>query len=476
MESRKLQKRILYAMMLVNLFVIMYYVIVCTVSKSVICEMNMAYAFLSNSGRIPHDTFTLCRDLLIYYGALCALILAKEDIYDENILNRVLICAGEMALSLIVVRTLNFYYSGIALLVLADLLYYENKKVPRVFFIVLQVLEFVIGNDAILSYFDNNIQFSSYLSGFDPMVRSWIIVAESLMTFTNILLVLLFVLTMIIRQKAENSRILRLNMALSGKNAELHEANVKLQEYSETIKRMTEIEERNRLAREIHDTLGHALTGIVVSADAGKILFDAAPEEAKARFDVIGQTARQGLEDVRRSIRALRPDALESHDLESALEKMIENFRETTGADIRYAQEAGKLLLAQDEEVTVYRIVQEGMTNAIRHGEATQINLIIDRKDRNLRVRIFDNGVGMQGKKTGFGLNYMKERVELLKGTLRYGNREDGSRGFFLEAEIPVRGVNPETEIPVRGANPEAEIPVRGVNPEAEMSESSMDL
>jgi signal transduction histidine kinase len=465
MESRKLQKRILYAMMLVNLFVIMYYVIVCTVSKSVICEMNMAYAFLSNSGRIPHDTFTLCRDLLIYYGALCALILAKEDIYDENILNRVLICAGELALSVIVVRTLNFYYSGIALLVLADLLYYENKKVPRVLFIVLQVLELVIGNDEILSYFDNNIQFSSYLSGFDPMVRSWIIVAESLMTFTNILLFLLFVLTMIIRQKAENSRILRLNMALSGKNAELHEANVKLQEYSETIKRMTEIEERNRLAREIHDTLGHALTGIVVNADAGKILFDAAPEEAKARFDVIGQTARQGLEDVRRSIRALRPDALESRDLESALEKMIENFRETTGADIRYEQEAGKLLLAQDEEVTVYRIVQEGMTNAIRHGKATQINLIIDRKDRNLRVRIFDNGVGMQGKKTGFGLNYMEERVELLKGSLRYGNREDGSRGFFLEAEIPVRGVNPE-----------AEMSVRDISPETEMSESNVSL
>jgi len=448
MESRKSQKRILHAMIMVNLFVIMYYVIVCTVSKSVICEMNMAYEFLSNSGRIPHDTFTLCRDLLIYYGALCALILAKEEIYAESILNRVLICAGEMTLSFILMRTLNFYYSGIALLVLADLLYFENKKVPRVFFIVLQVLEFVIGNDEILSYFDNNIQFSSYLSGFEPMVRSWIIVAESFMTFTNILLFLLFVLTMIIRQKAENSRILRLNMALSGKNAELHEANVKLQEYSETIKRMTEIEERNRLAREIHDTLGHALTGIVVSADAGKILFDAAPEEAKARFDIIGQTARQGLEDVRRSIRALRPDALESRDLESALEKMVENFRETTGADIRYEQEAGKLLLAQDEEVTVYRIVQEGMTNAIRHGKATQINLIIDRKDRNLRVRIFDNGIGMQGKKTGFGLNYMEERVELLKGSLRYGNREDGSRGFFLEAEIPVRGVNPEAELP----------------------------
>ena len=82
----------------------------------------------------------------------------------------------------------------------------------------------------------------------------------------------------------------------------------------------------------------------------------------------------------------------------------------------------------------------------------------------------------MQGKKTGFGLNYMEERVELLKGTLRYGNREDGSRGFFLEAEIPVRGVNPETEMTVRGVNSEAELPIRGVNPETEIPKGSVDL
>ena len=266
------------------------------------------------------------------------------------------------------------------------------------------------------------------------------------MTFINIFLFVIFVLLMIMRQKNENSRILLLNAALSGKNVQLQEANIKLKKYGETIKRMTEITERNRLAREIHDTLGHTLTGIVVSADAGRILMDTDPGEAKTRFEVIGTTARQGLEDVRRSIHALRPDALESHDIESALEKMVENVRETTGTEISYEQMAGELILAQDEEDTLYRIVQEGLTNAVRHGHATEISVIIFREDHSLKVSIRDNGIGSQKVEPGFGLDYMRERIEVLKGSLSYGNREDGYQGFYLEAEIPIRSRNPEDE------------------------------
>ncbi len=237
-----------------------------------------------------------------------------------------------------------------------------------------------------------------------------------------------------------------LNTALSRKNVQLQEANIKLKEYSETIKQMTEVTERNRLAREIHDTLGHSLTGIVVSADAGRILMDTAPEEAKIRFEVIGATARQGLLDVRRSIHALRPDALESHDIESALEKMIQNARETTGTEISYDQTAGDLILAQDEEDTLYRIVQEGLTNAVRHGQATSISVMVKREENSLKVSIRDNGIGSQNVKTGFGLDYMRERIEMLKVSLSYGNREDGCLGFYLEAVIPVRSWNPEDE------------------------------
>lgn len=444
MNSRESLKRVLYMMLLSNWFILLYFIVVLTTSKKVICDMDRAYLFLSTAEGIPVDSVTLCLKAFIFYGALSVLILLKQDICQELKIDLHLVCFFELILSFALVHAMNFYYSGVSLIVLADLLYYEDKKAPRIIYVVIQTLEFVFGNDRILGYFYNNIQFSSYLYCFHPVVRSWIVAVESIMNFINIFLFVIFVLLMIMRQKSENSRILLLNAALSDKNAQLHEANVKLMEYSETIRQMTEITERNRLAREIHDTLGHTLTGIVVSADAGRILMDTAPEEAKTRFEVIGTTARQGLLDVRRSIHALRPDALENHDIESALEKMVQNVRETTGTEIHYEQRAGKLIMAPDEEDTLYRIVQEGLTNAIRHGHATGISVIICREDSSIKVSIIDNGVGSQTIKTGFGLDYMHERVEMLKGSLNYGNREDGSRGFCLEAIIPVRSRDPE--------------------------------
>ena len=446
MENRESLKRVLYTMLLVNGFILMYYLAVTSASKKIICDMNGAYTFLSVAEGIPADTVTLCLKTFALFGALSVLILLKEDVCKESKMYLHLASLGEMLLSFELICALNFYYSGVALVVLADLLYYEEKKAPRVAYIVIQILEFVFGSDKILGYFYNNIQFSSYLYCFHPVVRSWIVAVESSMTFINIFMFVIFVLLMIIRQKNENSRIRLLNASLSGKNVQLQEANIKLREYGETIKRMTEITERNRLAREIHDTLGHTLTGIVVSADAGRILMDTDPREAKIRFEVIGTTARQGLEDVRRSIHALRPDALESHDIESALEKMVENVRETTGTEISYEQMAGELILAQDEEDTLYRIVQEGLTNAVRHGHATEISVIIFREDHSLKVSIRDNGIGSQKVEPGFGLDYMRERIEVLKGSLSYGNREDGYQGFYLEAEIPIRSRNPEDE------------------------------
>ena len=446
MKEERLLHHVLRAMMLVNLFILIYYVLVCSVSKLLVCDLMMANEFLSQAGGLPKDTLTLCLEVFGLYAILCILILVKENAYSSSVMGRILICAGELSLSFAVIYALDFYYSGIALLVLADLVFYEQKRVSRVIFLGVQVLEFVFANDEILSYYYRNVPFSSYLSCFHPLVRGWMIGVESLMTFMNILLFVFFVLLMFSRQKDENARILQLNWALSFKNEQLRRANIKLKQYSETIRHMTETEERNRLAREIHDTLGHTLTGIVVSADAGKILMDAAPEEARKRFDVIADTARQGLEDVRRSIRALRPDALERNGLWKALEMMVSDFHNSTGAVIVYEQNAGALSLASDEEDTVYRIVQEGLTNAIRHGKATKITLDIEKQKEELRIRITDNGTGIREQKEGFGLNHMRERLEMLKGGLIFGNRDDGTCGACLEAVIPVRDTKPEVE------------------------------
>ena len=173
------------------------------------------------------------------------------------------------------------------------------------------------------------------------------------------------------------------------------------------------------------------------------MLFDAAPEEARKRIQVIAQTAREGLNDVRRSIKALRPDALEQHSLEEALESMIANFHLSTSADIRFEQLAGPLRFAGDEEDTLYRVIQEGMTNAVRHGHATEIDITITRDGNVLTVSVRDNGLGCTDLREGFGLRHMEERLGLLGGSMAFGNRnedsDDGRRGFYLLTSLPVR-------------------------------------
>lgn len=179
-----------------------------------------------------------------------------------------------------------------------------------------------------------------------------------------------------------------------------------------------------------------------MGADAGLALFDAAPQEAKKRIEVVAQSARDGLNDVRRSIKALRPDALEKAGLAEALETMIQNFQASTSAQVRYEQLAGPLVFAQDEEDTLYRVIQEGMTNAVRHGHALEIQIRLTRQDDLLTVDIRDDGLGCDKVEAGFGLRHMKERLDLLGGSLTCGDRaelEAGQRGFYLIVSLPVR-------------------------------------
>ena len=256
------------------------------------------------------------------------------------------------------------------------------------------------------------------------------------MVCLNILLFVLYMILLFTSQKDENERIRRLN-------EQLNQANDQLRDYAVNMERMTQMRERNRLAREIHDTLGHTLTGIIMGADAGLALFDVAPEESKKRIQVVAQSARDGLTDVRRSIKALRPDALERSTLAQALEGLVENFRLTTSARIDYFQEAEELRLDSDEEDTLYRVVQEGLTNAVRHGKADRMEIRITRSGDMVTVSVRDNGTGCPKPVEGFGLRHMRERLEMLGGTLAYGNlgRDggDGYIGFYILVGLPVR-------------------------------------
>lgn len=426
-----------------NFCVLFYYAAICLVTTFRICGAFGAYSFLSAVRQVPRGPW---RMPLLCAGFYALLLLVSFGKYRWNPARprlRFFICMAEIALCFGLVVSVNFYYSGVALLVLADLVHYAQDSRFRIGFMVVLMLLFAFGRYEIAFPYISRIPFSAYLRYYRPCVRGCLTGIESILVSLNVLLFVYAMVLLFTGQKEENIRISRLN-------GQLHKANARLRENAIELERLAEMRERNRLAREIHDTLGHTLTGIIMGLEAVLVIFEAAPEEAKKRVALLGQTARDGLNDVRSSIKALRPDALEEHSLEEALHSLISNFHLATSAEIRFQQDAGPLLFASDEEDALYRIIQEGMTNAVRHGYATEIEIHITRDASVLTVHLRDNGLGCPQVKPGFGLRHMEERLSLLGGSLAYGNRDDdsddGRRGFYLIASLPVREQEGERE------------------------------
>lgn len=423
-------------MFALNFSILTFYSLICVTTTFQICTSLGAHDFLDSVRQIPRYPWQMPVQSLSLYALLCGVSLFKMVRPIEHFPLRVGICVMEIALCAGIIVSLNFYYGGVALLVLADLVHYIRNKKMRLVFIVVLSLMFAFGRYEIMEQFIDGIAFDAYLSYYNPMIRSCFTSLESLMICLNILLFVLYMILLFTGQKDENERIRKLN-------EQLNQANDQLRDYAVNMERMAQMRERNRLAREIHDTLGHTLTAIIMCADAGLTLFDVAPEESKKRFQIVAQSARNGLTDVRRSIKALRADALEHSSLEQALEGLVENFRLTTSAKIAYFQEAGALNLDTDEEDALYRVVQEGLTNAVRHGKADRIEIRITRIGNVVSVSVRDNGTGCGELEEGFGLRHMRERLEMLGGTLVCGNLEqdtqDGYTGFFITVCLTVR-------------------------------------
>lgn len=437
MKNERELNAVLALMFFLNLSAVGFYALICLDTTFRLCASFNAYGFLSAARQLPPVPWRMPLCALGLYTLLALLVWSKSLWPANRFVLRILICTAEIVLCIGVIEALDFYYTGVALLVLADLVHYVRSGRARLCFLALLMVIFSFARHEIMTLFTSRVSFDAYLSYYSQPVKSFFTGVESLTVSLNTLLFVLYMILLLTNQKRETLRIQRLYR-------QLHDANDQLRDYAVKLERMTEVRERNRLAREIHDTLGHTLTGIIMGADAVLALFDPAPEEARKRVRVIAQSARDGLNDVRRSIKALRPDALEKASIEEALETLVTNFHQTTSADIRYEQLAGPLSLASDEEDTLYRVIQESMTNAVRHGRATEIHVRLTRREDLLTIEVRDNGLGCGGEEVqeGFGLRHMRERLGLLGGSLTCGDRtgEDGARGFYMVVSLPLRG------------------------------------
>ncbi len=218
-------------------------------------------------------------------------------------------------------------------------------------------------------------------------------------------LALLEVIGNVVGSSLSNAQLLK---DLRRKEAELRRALHRAVELQE--------DERKRLARELHDEVGQALTSILIRL---KTLQEEQDTQAKNdRLDDLRSLTAQTIEELRRLAMDLRPAALDNLGIVPALQWYTQQCAERTGLDVQFFGPEKSERLSSETELILYRVAQEGITNAIRHGKAQKIEVILEREPRIIRLKVRDNGRGFNAVVLdhGLGLVGIRERVELLDG------------------------------------------------------------
>jgi signal transduction histidine kinase len=195
--------------------------------------------------------------------------------------------------------------------------------------------------------------------------------------------------------------------------------------------------ERRRLARELHDETGQALTSILLGL---KPLEDALEKpENRASVAELRELVVATLQDVRRLAVELRPKVLDDFGLVPALERLSESFSEQTGISVDFESALGAERLPAEVETALYRIVQESLTNVVKHARAQNVSILLTRKNGSVTAVVEDDGRGFDSteREDGFGIEGMRERMALLDGRLQVESSK-GS-GTTLVAEVPLR-------------------------------------
>ena len=408
-----------------NAFVVMSLALFMCITQRKIIQSMTARSFLENISAPPASS----TEILFWTASSFTVLSILGKLYrreDRNDIRKMLF-AAEIIVCMILMRSLNLVYDGVVLLVAADLMYrYEGNYREYILLAAMLGLYFMANYN--LAIFQLKvIHFDAYLSYYNSPMRSFLAAVKNIFSSLNVV-IFVFYMVMIVKNRHEEKERIRLL------NEQLAVANEKLRLYAIQSEQMAEIRERNRLAREIHDTLGHALTGIAAGLDACTMLIDSAPEFAKQQLIRIRETARRGIVDVRRSIKKLRPDDLEKLSFKDAIMNMTTGFAASSGVDVGFTMVGVPKDLREDQQEVLYRVMQESLTNAYRHGGASRVNISIVGGEGRLRIVIADNGRGCDDVKPGFGLRHMRERLELLHGTLNYWSDE----GFIVEVEIPL--------------------------------------
>jgi len=257
--------------------------------------------------------------------------------------------------------------------------------------------------------------------------------------FSNVLLfglTLVFALLLINALIAERQSREQLEIA-HDKLAITHE---QLRHYALRIEDQATLQERNRIAREIHDGLGHTLAAQTIQLNNALLFWKSEDEKALEFLKQAKQLESEALLEIRKSVSVLRSNPLQGLSLESAIDKLLQDFQRMTAIEVSNSIRL-PVLLSQELNTTLYRIVQESLTNIHKHADATMVTVGLQEQAGQIYLSISDNGKGFDPAQntTGFGLQGMRERVAALSGQFAIYSASDN--GCRISVALPSQNI-----------------------------------
>jgi len=233
--------------------------------------------------------------------------------------------------------------------------------------------------------------------------------------------------------------ITRIVAQMRQQQAALQEANRKLTHYAATLEQLSVSRERNRMARELHDTLAHTLSGLAVQLEGVKSLWKSDPEKSYAMLEQSLEATRSGLTETRKAIQSLRATPLEDLGIRLAIRELAQTAADRAGFDLQLDLSGILGNLPQNVEQCIYRVTQEALENIVKHAAAKKVGLRLSCKNGGITLLIRDDGIGFNpadvDQEQHYGLRGICERAELIGGHMKVESEPGQGTTIHLTVE-----------------------------------------
>ncbi|ENK1243386.1 sensor histidine kinase [Clostridium botulinum] len=278
----------------------------------------------------------------------------------------------------------------------------------------------------------------SYLTGFIVLIivmfLGWNLNLTEILSVVTSFIMLFILATYIKEENSGKLRAQKLYDKLRISEEKLKKANKDLESYANSIEELTVLRERNRISREIHDSVGHSLSTMIIQLGAIEKIAEKDGKLTEEMARNLGEFAKNSLGEVRCAVRALKPREFEKYEGILAIEELTKNFEKLTGVKVNLEFSKEKWTLNSDQCFVLYRVVQESLSNSLRHGKATRVDIFMGFNEENLIITLRDNGQGSDKIEKGVGLKSIWERVNELGGTVAYNSKKE--EGFLLKVVL----------------------------------------